>query len=41
MAEALAIITFIEIYDPREVSDSGDITNAIEHFSTLPENDDF
>ena len=31
MAEAIAIITFIEIYDPREVDDSGDITSAIEH----------
>lgn len=25
------IITFIEIYDPKEVPTSGDITNAIEH----------
>ena len=34
MAEAnapVAIITFIEIYDPKGVPDSGDITDAIEH----------
>ena len=31
MTSAIALVTFIEIYDPKSVPASGDITNAIEH----------